>query len=102
MAKKPIDYQKAVLYKVFNRCSQHIYYIGYTTNFTEKKKIIRKSDGTLVPKKGLSLEDAELKWKAGMKVKAKDLRSEGNDLNEFGYFPKSVQKPDVITGKSEG
>jgi hypothetical protein len=42
MAKKPIDYQKAVLYKVFNRCSQHIYYIGYTTNFTEKKKIIRK------------------------------------------------------------
>ena len=39
----------------------------------DKKKIIRKSDGTLVPKKGLSLEDAELKWKAGMKVKAKDL-----------------------------
>jgi len=37
-----------------------------------------------------------------IKVKAKDLRSEGNDLNEFGYFPKSVQKPDVITGKSEG
>ena len=31
-----------------------------------------------------------------IKVKAKDLRSEGNDLNEFGYFPKSVQKPDDI------
>ena len=31
-----------------------------------------------------------------IKVKAKDLKSEGNDLNEFGYFPKSVQKPDGI------
>ena len=31
-----------------------------------------------------------------LKVKAKDLRSDGNDLNEFGYFPKSVQKPDDI------
>ena len=39
----------------------------------DKKKVIRKPDGSIVPKKGLSLEDAELKWKAGMKVKAKDL-----------------------------
>ena len=42
MAKKPIDYSKAVLYKIFNRKNSNIYYIGYTTNFTEKKKIIRK------------------------------------------------------------
>ena len=39
----------------------------------DKKKVIRKPDGSIVPKKGLSLEDAELKWKAGMKVKTKDL-----------------------------
>jgi len=42
MAKKPIDYSKAVLYKIFNRKNSNIYYIGYTTNFTKKKKIIRK------------------------------------------------------------
>ena len=39
----------------------------------DKKKVIRKPDGSIVPKKGVSLEDAELKWKAGMKVKTKDL-----------------------------
>ena len=39
----------------------------------DKKKIIRKPDGSIVPKKGLSLEDAELKWKAGMRVQTKDL-----------------------------
>ena len=42
MAKLPINYNKAVLYKIFNRVSNKIYYYGYTTNFTEKKKIIRK------------------------------------------------------------
>ena len=39
----------------------------------DKKKVVRKPSGAIVPKKGLSLEDAELKWKAGMKVKTKDL-----------------------------
>jgi hypothetical protein len=42
MAKLPINYNKAVLYKIFNRVSNKVYYYGYTTNFTEKKKIIRK------------------------------------------------------------
>jgi len=42
MAKTPINYNKAVLYKIFNRVSNEIYYYGYTTNFTEKKKIVRK------------------------------------------------------------
>ena len=42
MAKLPINYNKAVLYKIFNRVSNKVYYYCYTTNFTEKKKIIRK------------------------------------------------------------
>ena len=42
MAKLPINYNKAVLYKIFNRISNKAYYYGYTTNFTEKKKIIKK------------------------------------------------------------
>ena len=41
MAKLPINYNKAVLYKIFNRVTNKVYYYGYTTNFTEKKKIIK-------------------------------------------------------------
>ena len=42
MAKLPIDYNKAVLYKIFNRVNNQVFYYGYTTNFTEKKKIVRR------------------------------------------------------------
>ena len=42
MAKLPIDYNKAVIFKIFNRVNNQVFYYGYTTNFTEKKKIIRR------------------------------------------------------------
>lgn len=42
MAKLPIDYNKAVIFKIFDRQNNKVFYYGYTTNFTEKKKIIKR------------------------------------------------------------
>jgi len=42
MAKLPINYNKALLFKIFNRVTNQVFYYGYTTNFTEKKKIVRR------------------------------------------------------------